>query len=110
MKHSPGPSSIVDLTTRAAFARPSASKRSGAVSSALALLLSITTASAQQKAEAPSPAGEDTLMLDTFVVSEVRNSLINAQEIKENASGFVDSIVAQDIGKLPDNTVGDALQ
>lgn len=49
-------------------------------------------------------------MLDEFVVTGVRASLINAQEIKQNNVQFVDSIVAQDIGKLPDNTVAEALQ
>ena len=49
-------------------------------------------------------------MLDEFVVSEVRGSLIQAQEVKQNSLQFVDSIVAQDIGKLPDNSVADALQ
>ncbi len=80
--------------------------------STLSLLISITNAYAQQPAAAtPAPAADDqAIKLDEFVVSEVRTSLINAQELKENANGFVDSIVAQDVGKLPDNTVADALQ
>lgn len=40
----------------------------------------------------------------------MRGSLINAQEIKQNTIQLVDSIVAEDIGKLPDNSVADALQ
>jgi TonB-dependent receptor len=44
------------------------------------------------------------------VVCAVRGSLIHAQELKQNSLQFVDSIVAQDIGKLPDNSVADALQ
>lgn len=47
---------------------------------------------------------------DEIVVSGVRASLGSAQALKENASSVVDSIVAEDIGKLPDNTVSDALQ
>jgi len=110
MKPSPRQLILPNLITRSALSKPGVAQRSGAVS-ALAFLLSIAAASAQPAANpSPAPAGEDTLKLDTFVVSEVRNSLINAQEIKENANVFVDSIVAQDIGKLPDNTVGDALQ
>jgi TonB-dependent receptor len=110
MKPSPWQLSLPSLTVHSALLKPCAKRSSAA--SALFFLLSITAASAQSPttAAANEPAGEDTVKLDTFVVSEVRNSLINAQEIKENAKGFVDSIVAQDIGKLPDNTVGDALQ
>lgn len=53
---------------------------------------------------------DDTVVLDEMVVNTVRGSLIGAQEIKQNSVQFVDSIVAEDIGKLPDNTVADALQ
>jgi TonB-dependent receptor len=45
-----------------------------------------------------------------IVVTGIRASLGSAQDRKEAASAVVDSIVAEDIGKLPDNTVSDALQ
>lgn len=45
-----------------------------------------------------------------IVITGVRASLSSAQGIKRNANAIVDSIVAEDIGKLPDNTVSDALQ
>jgi TonB-dependent receptor len=44
------------------------------------------------------------------VVTGVRASLSSAEAIKRNSPAIVDSIVAEDIGKLPDNTVSDALQ
>ncbi|MBJ6123707.1 TonB-dependent receptor [Sphingomonas mollis] len=47
---------------------------------------------------------------DDIIVTGVRASLASAQSIKRNATQIVDSIVAEDIGKLPDNTVADALQ
>lgn len=49
-------------------------------------------------------------MLEQYTVTGVRASLATAQEIKQNSPEIVDSVVAQDIGKLPDNTVADALQ
>jgi TonB-dependent receptor len=58
----------------------------------------------------PAPADSETVVLDEMVVNTVRDSLISAQEIKQNAPQLVDSIVAEDIGKLPDNSVADALQ
>jgi len=55
--------------------------------------------------DAGSPAADADI-----VVTGVRGSLASAQAIKRNATQIVDSIVAEDIGKLPDNTVSDALQ
>ncbi len=81
----------------------------------LLLCLGIIPARAQEKTvnnpQTPAPAAADAAVnLDTFVVTGVRASLASAQDIKANAPTFVDSIVAEDIGKLPDNTVADALQ
>ena len=47
---------------------------------------------------------------DEIVVTGVRASLRTAQAIKRASVQVVDSIAAEDIGKLPDNTVSDALQ
>jgi TonB-dependent receptor len=77
--------------------------------SASAFLLGTCPAQAQQ-APAAKPAADDSIVLSQVVVTGVRASLISAQELRQNAPAFVDSIVAQDIGKLPDNTVADALQ
>ncbi|WP_420143080.1 TonB-dependent receptor [Sphingobium sp.] len=45
-----------------------------------------------------------------IVVTGVRASLQGAQAIKRNSDVIVDSIVAEDIGKLPDRNVAEALQ
>ena len=55
-------------------------------------------------ADDPDTTGED------IVVTGVRASLNYANVIKRRASTIVDSIVAEDIGKLPDNNVAEALQ
>jgi iron complex outermembrane recepter protein len=47
---------------------------------------------------------------DDIVVTGLRQSLQSAQSIKRNADQFVDSITAQDIGRLPDVNVAEALQ
>ncbi|TWI62910.1 TonB-dependent receptor [Pseudoduganella lurida] len=44
------------------------------------------------------------------VVTGMRASLQKAQDLKRNADQVVDSIVADDIGKLPDSNVAEALQ
>ncbi len=53
---------------------------------------------------ASAPGGDD------IVVTGVRASLRSAQAIKRNSDQIVDSIVAEDIGKLPDRNVAEALQ
>src|SRR4051812_2051685 len=46
----------------------------------------------------------------TVVVTGQRKALETAQAIKQNADEVVDSIVADDIGKLPDKSVTEVLQ
>ncbi|HEV7778939.1 MAG TPA: TonB-dependent receptor [Luteibacter sp.] len=48
--------------------------------------------------------------LGAVTVTGVRASLQSAANIKQNADQIVDSIVAEDIGKLPDSNVAEALQ
>src|SRR5437763_3946581 len=45
-----------------------------------------------------------------IVVTGIRQSLRNSQQIKRNADTIVDAITAQDIGALPDRSVTEALQ
>jgi TonB-dependent receptor len=47
---------------------------------------------------------------DDIVVTGIRASLQNAQNIKRNSDTVVDAITAQDIGALPDRSVTEALQ
>ncbi|OWQ77996.1 TonB-dependent receptor [Stenotrophomonas maltophilia] len=55
-------------------------------------------------------ASDDAVALDTVEVRGVRQSLISAQAIKQATRQVVDAIVAEDIGKFPDNNVVEALQ
>ena len=48
--------------------------------------------------------------METVVVTGIRASLASAEDLKKNSTQFEDSIVSEDIGKLPDNQVVDALQ
>lgn len=53
---------------------------------------------------------EDELVEDEILVVGVRGSQAKSIEIKRNSANVVDSIVAEDIGKLPDTTITDSLQ
>ncbi len=58
-------------------------------------------------AQTAAPAKEDGVVV---VVSGQRAALNSAQKIKQNSDEIVDSIVADDIGKLPDRSVTEVLQ
>lgn len=47
---------------------------------------------------------------DEVVVTGIRRSLQNAQQIRREADTFVDAVTAEDIGALPDRSVTEALQ
>jgi iron complex outermembrane receptor protein len=80
---------------------------------AIASLVAVP-AFAQQAAPADAPAAADATpasqAADDIVVTGVRASLRSAADVKRNAGTIVDSIVAEDIGKLPDNNATEALQ
>ncbi len=78
---------------------------------AAAALAASQFAQAQSAGSAPATAGASSdPELAEIVVTGLRASLNEAEMIKRNNANVVDSIVAQDVGKLPDQTVGDALQ
>lgn len=74
--------------------------------SMLALMLGATAHA--QTSPAPQMAAED----DTadIVVTGVRASIVGALNVRKNSTQIVDSIVSEDVGKLPDNNVVEALQ
>ncbi|MEG8038589.1 TonB-dependent receptor [Sphingomonas sp. LR60] len=92
--------------------------------SALALLAA-TPGYAQANPEQPGQAGSPTDQAGTgpggtvagddqaeqdIVVTGVRASIVGALNRRRNSTQIVDSIVAEDVGKLPDNNVVEALQ
>jgi len=66
-----------------------------------------------QSAPAPTAAASSPKAAEevtTVVVTGQRAALQSAQKIKQNSDEIVDSIVAEDIGKLPDRSVTEVLQ
>jgi len=68
-------------------------------------LLSASGAVLAQAAPEPSQT-----TLDTVVVTGQRQALQSAQKIKQNAEEIVDSVVAEEAGKLPDKSITEVLQ
>jgi TonB-dependent receptor len=88
---------------------------SAAVSLALATLIASKVALAQDNQTAPaeqtqasSPAGDDGKITKVTVVG-TRASQQSSIERKKNAATAIDSIVAEDVGSLPDRNVGEAI-
>ena len=67
------------------------------------LALSIWVPAAAQQAQAPETVEE-------VVVTGIRSSLQHSLDMKREASGVVDVITAEDIGKFPDSNVAASLQ
>src|SRR6185312_7679081 len=57
----------------------------------------------------PSQATSTEGQLQEVVVTGIRHSLEAARDIKRDSTQFVDAIVAEDIGKLPDRNVAESL-
>ena len=88
-----------------------------ALSAAAAQVALIWSGSAlAQSAPAPAPAASQAPAaatqagVETVVVTGQRGAIASAQKIKQNSDEIVDSIVADDIGKLPDHSVTEVLQ
>lgn len=74
--------------------------------SMFALMLGATAQA--QTSPAPQIAAEDDAA--DIVVTGVRASIVGALNVRKNSTQIVDSIVSEDVGKLPDNNVVEALQ
>jgi TonB-dependent receptor len=79
--------------------------------SALAVCVLLASAPAfAQDAETAEPQAESEETADAIIVTGIRASLENAQNIKKDSDTIVDAITAEDIGALPDRSVTEALQ
>ncbi|MDX3885319.1 MULTISPECIES: TonB-dependent receptor [Edaphosphingomonas] len=72
-------------------------------------LMAGTAAYAQVDA-APAAQQGDAASNEDIVVTGVRASIVGALNVRKESIQIVDSIVAEDVGKLPDNNVVEALQ
>src|SRR5262245_59334924 len=55
-------------------------------------------------------ANQEADQLDEIVVTGIRSSLESSMNMKRDAQGVVDGIVAEDIGKFPDTNLAESLQ
>lgn len=81
----------------------------GGVAACLPLLYTLAWPQ-QGMAETASVEGESTGLVEEVVVWGIRNSVREAMSIKREHTNFVDAISAEDVGKLPDSNIAEALQ
>ena len=89
------------------FAGASFVALAGAAQAQTAIPAAQATGTVSQTAD---QAATDPVSDQDIIVTGVRASLRSAQAIKRNSDQIVDSISAQDIGKLPDVNTTEALQ
>lgn len=83
-------------------------KRTILCSASLAALAAFAAPAAAQTDPATPQTTEE--QNDEIVVTGVRASLIEGLQNKRDATQIIESVVAEDVGKLPDNNVVEALQ
>ncbi|HVI99214.1 MAG TPA: TonB-dependent receptor [Sphingomonas sp.] len=81
---------------------------------AVAALMLATPALAQTTADAQSDSTDDgqtaaDAAKTDIIVTGIRGSIEKARDKKQNSKQIVDAVVAEDVGKLPDNNVPEAL-
>ncbi|WP_273021625.1 TonB-dependent receptor [Rheinheimera sp.] len=77
------------------------------LATAIALLMASSLVQAQDTNAADSSASED---IEVIQISGIRGSLIRSMDVKRDASGVVDAISAEEMGKFPDTNLAESLQ
>jgi len=81
-----------------------------ALSSAVTIAMALGSFPLYVQAQQSAPEPSATENVEEIVVSGIRESLTKALEIKKESIQIVDSVVAEDIGKFPDNNLVESLQ
>jgi iron complex outermembrane recepter protein len=86
--------------------------RNNLLSSSLAVLaaLALSSTAVAQDADVDQGTQEYEGVLEEVIVTGVKFSMTEAVEVKRGSMQIVDAIVAEDLGKFPDNNVVEAMQ
>ncbi|WP_417450137.1 TonB-dependent receptor [Kordiimonas sp.] len=90
--------------------RPSASMRTVQTLLGSTSFAAMLTVGLAMPVTAQDAANADVDALEEIVVTGIRQSLQASADIKRNARGIVDGIVAEDMGKFPDSNIAESLQ
>jgi iron complex outermembrane recepter protein len=89
---------------RAACAAPGA-----CTITAVAMMMWLNAADAQQSSPAASSAARGAEPLEEVIVTGIRRSIAKSVDVKLESSSIVEAISAEDIGKLPDVSIADSI-
>lgn len=78
------------------------------LATAIAMLMTTTLVQAQDNTAAGNTAASEEI--EVIQVSGIRGSLIRSMDVKRDASGVVDAISAEEMGKFPDTNLAESLQ
>ena len=78
------------------------------LATAIAMLMTTTLVQAQDNTAADNAAASEEI--EVIQVSGIRGSLIRSMDVKRDASGVVDAISAEEMGKFPDTNLAESLQ
>ncbi|MBK3018704.1 TonB-dependent receptor, partial [Klebsiella pneumoniae] len=73
-------------------------------------LLSVACAAQAQTTEQKADKKADATQLEQVVVTGIRASRESSLNTKRNADSLVEVVTAEDVGKMPDKNVADAIQ
>jgi len=75
-----------------------------------AVAIALFGRNAAVRAEDPAGSASDSNTLEEVVVQGYRASLRESLDTKRNATGVLDALTAEDVGKFPDKNLAEALQ
>jgi iron complex outermembrane receptor protein len=78
------------------------------LATAIAMLMTTTLVQAQDNTAADNAVASEEI--EVIQVSGIRGSLIRSMDVKRDASGVVDAISAEEMGKFPDTNLAESLQ
>jgi len=96
------------MASRSEFARATISSAALAIGLAFSFPVLAQTDTSTTQGAAPTLA--DQANEQEIVVTGFRGSLARATELKREASGVVDTILAEDVGKFPDSNLAESMQ
>jgi iron complex outermembrane recepter protein len=82
---------------------------SASLASALLMMAAGASAQSAQENEDKEKNEDEATRLESIVVTGIRASIESAIETKQNATSIVESVSAEDIGKLPDQSIADSI-
>ena len=83
-------------------------RTASATAVSLAVLAMASTVAYAQQAE-PAKKAEEPVKLETLEITGIRRGIESAISVKKNSDNIVESISAEDIGKLPDNSIAESI-